>query len=73
MSWITSSQCTVACNDPRHVGTREQTVTHGASLSAMEALKATGWHYEGVTQRHTCPECTTINRARALFQPGGRR
>lgn len=64
MSWGPSSRTMVQCDAPPHLGNRSNLIEHGAAVSAIDALKAAGWRYVAATQKHTCPECVAIARAR---------
>lgn len=65
MTWGPASRSMVECNAPNHVGNRSHLVEHGAHISAVVAIGQTGWHYNQRTQRHICPECAAITKARA--------
>lgn len=60
MTWGQTSVSFVKCDDPNHPGNPNHRIEHGALISAVVALRESGWHYNARTQQHVCPTCIRI-------------
>ena len=60
MTWRSDSITYVDCNFIDHPGERTHKVSTSYTLSARDAMKEEGWHYDYVTQNHWCPVCVKL-------------
>lgn len=65
MTWVQSTVTKVKCDERDHLGDPVFDVVTGYAVSAMDGLKASGWHFDASQNRHICAECVAIRKAKA--------